>query len=1198
MPLARWDQLYASPIESLLPETAIGFEGETAEAERPPLLDTAAAVFRQHPNTGLALLNEMTRLWAWADGVKVPESTLYTPKPDREVGYSPFTDPQLEGVPDDRLKLFLDSDSPEETRQKLLRQGREDRDRALIAKAGVPGVAMSIGAILSDPLLLIAAALPVAAPVTAGTRAERIFSALGAVVATDTAYEVIQHQQQELRTLNESFLNVGAGALVTGALGAWVTRIPKKELDEMAARFDKEVIQPGADIRRDEAVPASVGAASAARSLEDNTIAKGGETLAKTVGRISPVSRALTAEANSVRELVQKLVEPSYILNRHKNKDFVESVESKVIQETRRRLTTTLQTFEDEFTKYGLRVRKEGGTPLTRGEFSDKVARAMNEGDISDIPEAATVARKTRPMFEKDREFFTAAGLFPEEMEVVGARSYFPSLFDHEAIRNNLSDVEARLFAHFMANPKKLEKTAEVLSAEKKLAAATEAGRGLDVLEAEEAALKAAGKEQEKASVALRAERKLAEQALRKAEQDVADVERLLESLEDQRASLPELASGTPAAKMQAELAKLDRKIERAKAKAIALAERKQTATSKAIEADESMARLRQEAKASRLATKKATKALQELRQQAKLAAAHKKKAKEQLTAYRDKSDVRQEARDTIDKILGVARGTVELGSVTGAKPTRARTLDVPREVLYDYLSMDFEQVVQSYVRTMVPNIEMRKTFGSIDLAPEIETVQLEYQRLRAAAKTDKEARKISENGEDRINDLRGISARVLNQAGPTGRQELASLVRVGRVFRGYSYWRNLGGQTLSAQPDISRVVARYGLVNTGKALARFVASPSFNRMTRADNKRMAVATDWVLESNSSKMADTSDSWIFGTSKLAKVERASQKASQKFTRITLMATWNATIKSLASILEQDKVLRAALNPGGLTPYRRSLLRLSDDELKIVAEQTRKHADTKATLLRASTDLWDDTPAVRAVAQRLERNIISSGDVLTVTRGAGDLPLIMDSEVAKTLLQFKSFGMAAVNRQMIPFAQGVAHGDPSAIAGVTVSLGLGGMTYAAREYAAGRVPSTDPGVVIGEALQWSGLAGYLPDVWDPFSSVAPEPLRGLRFSRFEAKRPLDNAMGPTFGLLTEQIRAASDVLGPDGTTASGVKAIRRLFPLQNLFYIRRLVNAIEGEIAELLGAPGHTREDFWTRLTESKPAEERGNRHGS
>jgi hypothetical protein len=154
------------------------------------------------------------------------------------------------------------------------------------------------------------------------------------------------------------------------------------------------------------------------------------------------------------------------------------------------------------------------------------------------------------------------------------------------------------------------------------------------------------------------------------------------------------------------------------------------------------------------------------------------------------------------------------------------------------------------------------------------------------------------------------------------------------------------------------------------------------------------------------------------------VDRGAQWATNKFTRITGMATWNSVIKSLTSALEQDALLKAVQKgAANLKPYDMAKFAqngIGADELKRIGEQFAKHGENDSGLFRARTDLWED----RAAAQLVEDAIVKTGNIMSIRRGVGDLPLFMNGEVARTLLQFKSFGMASVTRIMIPVAQGL------------------------------------------------------------------------------------------------------------------------------------------------------------------------------
>jgi hypothetical protein len=99
---------------------------------------------------------------------------------------------------------------------------------------------------------------------------------------------------------------------------------------------------------------------------------------------------------------------------------------------------------------------------------------------------------------------------------------------------------------------------------------------------------------------------------------------------------------------------------------------------------------------------------------------------------------------------------------------------------------------------------------------------------------------------------------------------------------------------------------------------------------------------------------------------------------------------------------------------------------------------------------------------------------------------------------------------------------------------------------------------------------------------------PQPLRDLRFSRFSDNKPLTTLEGPTAGAFTEIYGAISDATGPEGIQAKSFHQFRKLLPLQNLFWWRRAVNALEGEVAEAVGAEGATNQTFAERVVETQP----------
>lgn len=1067
MPLVSWEQANATP--NLLLTRPEDQPTMPPDVGSPGFVDMASAVFRQFPNTGLTAINEMSRLRGYAEGGEVPESTLsfLNPRPEPVKDYNPFATDELADIDPDLFSNFTRSGSPAETLQIKRRIQQEQRDKETIARSGAAGLALSLATALTDPLTLLSMAIPVAAPATWGSRAERIGASVAAVAATDTAYEIAQHQSQELRTISDSLLNVGAGALVSSALGTWLTRMPRSEFDRLAADLQKGM----------EPAPASstVGAARVGydTTLDEEGIAKGGKWLARTIGRISPLVRTLQSGTKEARVLVERLVDLPFMKQKNlRGVPTEQSVEARVGQQSVLSRLNVVKNFDFAYNKYRERAGKEA---ISRREFGVKVSQAMRRGDESDISEASEMARHMRKQFDADRETFTALGVLPEDLGVLGARSYFPRVYDHSAILSDRIGFAARLRSWFANNPKRLEEPADVRTARTRMLA-RESGEVLDA----------------------------AEDAVKAAEQAKAD-------------------------------AALVREFE--------------------------------------------------------------KRQKEALDVQRDPAEIEDAVQKTIDEILGTMRNAADLGRVSNPRILKSRTLDVPDEILEPYLISDFEDVMNGYIRSVTPNLEMRKTFGSVDLKTEKEEVADAYRVKIANAKDAKEARRLTEEHSRVQEDIDGMLRRVMNQTGPTGRENMG-WVRAARIARQYNYIRLLGGQTLSSLSDFGHVISRYGMVRTGKAAAKFLTDVSFNKLTRADNQRLGTAVDWILDSRTGTLADIAEDLSGGRGFAAEAERFGRTSSQVFTRLTLMSTWNSTIKNLTSILEQDAILRGAQNPGKLKAFQRGKIAqmgFSDADLEALAAQFAKHGEDADGLLRARTDLWDN----QELAKRFESAIINAGEIMAISKGAGDLPLVMDGELAKTLLQFKSFGMAAVNRLMIPVAQGLAQKDMASANGLAMMVGLGALTYYAKEKAAGREPDLSPATVARESLSWSGALGFLPDVLDPAVSVMPEPLRGLRLSRFADRAPFETFLGPSFGTATDLFQALSNATGPTSETdmspsltASDIHKLRKVIPLQNLFYLRRVINALEGETAELLGAQGATQQNFWDRVTAVEPAKAR------
>lgn len=557
----------------------------------------------------------------------------------------------------------------------------------------------------------------------------------------------------------------------------------------------------------------------------------------------------------------------------------------------------------------------------------------------------------------------------------------------------------------------------------------------------------------------------------------------------------------------------------------------------------------------------------------------HPKLDEDGLPIESEPAEVKQRVLDALDNIQGAPRGTTEIPRLKLPKSLKARTLDVPDEILKPYLSSDFEHVMSSYNRSVLPQIEMRKQFGNIDLKDQLDTVRDAYNIKAQYADNEGKAKLLKQRDAD-IRDLTLIRDRVLNQTGPRGNEPL-QMVRAAQLIRSYNYTRMLGGQNFSALPDFGRTVTRYGLINTGRRLGMFLHTlVGGENLSKADAQRLGTALDNVLHTRAHTLVDVGDDTA-GSQVGAHV----RNATARFTKLTGIASWDAAMRTLSSQLEQDALSRL-ITKGNSSVLERAKLAahgIGDAELPAVRDQWLKYGSSEGGLNRARTELWDDQNAAQLVEQAVQRAASSSAFFVS----KGDLPGFANSQIGKLILQFKSFAISSVNRLVIPLAQGIAHRDVAAANGLMVMLALGAMADYMKSLADGyKYDLSDPGSVVANAVQRSGVLAYLPDIY----SIPAGMLHLPTFNKFSNLSWMETAGGPTIGTMGA-VGDAIYKMTSGKVTAADLHKIRTLLPYQNMWFLARLVNMLEGETADALnakGAPGKSAADYFNPSADIAP----------
>jgi hypothetical protein len=533
-------------------------------------------------------------------------------------------------------------------------------------------------------------------------------------------------------------------------------------------------------------------------------------------------------------------------------------------------------------------------------------------------------------------------------------------------------------------------------------------------------------------------------------------------------------------------------------------------------------------------------------------------------------SEVKGLVNDTVDNILGNADGRVPYDIVSGPRgPLKERLLNIESRKIQDFLNTDIEEVLRSQVRTMSADVELARKFGSVDLAEQIRKINDEANAKIEAAPNEAARVRIDKARKDAIRDLSGIRDRLRGQyALPANPDSL--VLRAGRIARNVNYLRLLGGMTVSAIPDLGKVVFTYGLTSAFRdGFIPMVRNFKTFRLAAQEVKDAGTALDMVLDSRAMAMADITDD--FG--RHSAFERGLSSLTTRFGVVSLMAPWNATLKQIVGLVTMTNIIRSAervaLGKGTAKDIRSLAASGIDADLaQRIANQAAQFGDNQDGILLAKAGDWSDIEARNAfrvaVVREVDRAIVTPGQ---------DKPLWMSTELGKAVGQFKSFGISSMQKTMLA---GLQQRDAATLNGVLLSLGLGAMTYWAKSAMAGKQTSDDPKQWAVEAMDKSGLVGWLMDA----NNIAEKATRGRvgfsaitgkQVSRYASRNVTGAILGPSADAVADIFDVSGSIFAGD-TTQSDLHKLRQLIPAQNLFYLRSLFDRVEKATGSALNLP--------------------------
>ncbi len=528
-------------------------------------------------------------------------------------------------------------------------------------------------------------------------------------------------------------------------------------------------------------------------------------------------------------------------------------------------------------------------------------------------------------------------------------------------------------------------------------------------------------------------------------------------------------------------------------------------------------------------------------------------------------------AEQIIDKILGhaVTRVPYQLSPLERG-PLKDRTLDISDFEIEDFLENDIERVLHMYTRTMAPDVELTRSFGRADLDDQINQVRDDYKRLFDKAKTEKERQKLSDKMDKDISDIRGLRDRLRNvYALPD--DPLAFLPRAARMVKSQNYLSKLGGMTLTAIPDMGHMIMAHGFGRVfGDGLKNLVADTKAFNVLAEEVKLAGTALDVVLDTRAMSLADIELQYPAST----RFERGMDAMTDNFGLASLQGPWNAGLKQLSGIVTYQRMYEAVMSSARGTVRKGELEKLAQqgiDQRHIgrLKKMFDAHGETgEKGLFLPNTERWEDAE-IRdlwrgALAKEVDRIIVTPGQIK---------PLWMSTQLGGVIGQFKSFVIAAAQKVMIA---GLQQRDANFYMGLTSMVALGMMSYYLKAKISGYEVSDEPAVWVNEGIDRSGFTGWFFEANNMLEKMTRGNV-GLSYfteqqmSRYASRNAVGAFLGPSFGM-AEDVRQVLGSAFADDWRESDSRALRRMIPYQNLFYLRWLFDSVEEGVNRELGVP--------------------------
>ena len=406
----------------------------------------------------------------------------------------------------------------------------------------------------------------------------------------------------------------------------------------------------------------------------------------------------------------------------------------------------------------------------------------------------------------------------------------------------------------------------------------------------------------------------------------------------------------------------------------------------------------------------------------------------------------------------------------------KARSFEIPDELIDDFLENDVEVLLRHHTRTMGIDIELTRAFGDIDMRSVINQVTDEYELLIKEAKDIATRKELKNALENDLRDIRGLRDRVRGTYGAS-KDPHAMSSRFVRAMKSFNVLVGMGSAVVSSVPDVARAVMVEGFSTVNEKGIKTLfnqTSQHFKNMSQKELRASGVAADATLGLRAAAFSDVGD--LFG-SRMG-FERGLNGAANTYFMLNGLNYWNQALKEFAgnvTMLRMTDALTtnwAALSKGDKEKLLKNGINQQDHYR--MSKLIREHGRRVDGFWMPETAAWNDSAMRLKFRTALNQNV----DRIIVTPGAGDRALWTSTEFGSLITQFKSYGQGSMVRVL---TAGLQEKDVAFWQGAFLMVGLAGIVNEYKRYQYDIEGEEDFDSKLLNAVDRSGVTGWFMDV---------------------------------------------------------------------------------------------------------------------